>query len=385
MNNVKYGFKHKKRSIKISKPPKERILIMKAKTFSSFIFIIVILLIVEGEASMTYAKDALFLCGNMIIPSLFPFFVCSGILVYSGFCQKLSVLFAPVMKPLFNVNPNGSSAFVLGLMSGYPLGAVTACQLYEAGYISKSETERLLAFCNNSGPLFILTSVGVGLYMGIDIGIILYSAHIIGAILVGIIMRSYSKEKHHAPSYTLSTDTITLPQIFETAVSNAVKSMLTVCGTIIFFSVISRLILGLIPGQVSPIIYGLFEFSGGNVMISTSSLPLPLKLISASIITGFAGFSVHLQVMSVTCRYGLSVKPYIIGKILHGLLSGAITVLIINFTQTIPTFKNCTSTLYHNITMASIYMTVCIISLIIITLFLGLHKKRNCRNKQQFL
>ena len=349
---------------------------MKNKIYIAFILGIICLIIIKGENSIMYAKDALFLCTDMIIPSLFPFFICSGILVYSGFCQRISKLFSPVMKPLFNINPNGSSAFVLGIISGYPLGAVTACQLYEAGYISKSETERLLAFCNNSGPLFILSSVGVGLYMGLDIGILLYVSHIISAILVGICMRSYSKEKHSAPAYEISTQTLSFSEIFRTSTVNATNSMLLVCGTILFFSVASRLLLDILPFEIPPLIYGLFEFASGNVLISASATPLPLKLISASIVTGFAGLSVHMQVMSVTAAHRLSVKPYIFGKILHGLFSGAITFILMKATGCVSVSLTAEYSVYGTFVLASAYTVICMATILLILLFLKLQEKK---------
>ena len=351
---------------------------MKNKFLTSITLLIIGLLILKGEDAILYSKDALFLCADMIIPSLFPFFICSSILVYSGFCQSMSKLFAPVMKPLFNINPNGSSAFVLGIISGYPLGAVTACDLYEAGYISKSETERLLAFCNNSGPLFILGSVGIGLYMGLNIGIMLYAAHIIGAVLVGLCMRSYSKDKHSAPEYKLENNHMSFAQILSASTSKAANSMIMVCSTIIFFSVASRLILDIIPFQFPAFIYGLFEFSSGNVFVASSGLALPLKLISASVITGFAGLSVHMQVIAVTAKHMLSVKPYIYGKILHGLFSGSIMYIIIKLTDVVPTSATVTP-LYPAFVLASTYAIICVTAIILLLLILTLSQKNNCR------
>jgi len=301
---------------------------MTKKIYLFFTLLLIGLLISKGADAILYSKEALFLCGEMIIPSLFPFFVCSGILVYSGFCRTLAKIFSPVMKPLFNINPNGSSAFVLGIISGYPAGAITACQLYESGYLSKSETERLLAFCNNSGPLFILGSVGIGLYMGLETGIILYTAHVIGALLVGLCMRFYASDQHSAPEYTLSTDELSFSEIFRISATNAVNSMLLICGTILFFSVASRLFLGLFPFKLPPFVYGLFEFSGGNVFIADSEYPLSLKLVMSAIVTGFAGLSVHMQVLAVTAKHRLSVTPYFLGKIMHGLFSGAVVYLL---------------------------------------------------------
>lgn len=339
------------------------------KLYLFLTIVLIVLLIVHGADAVFYVKDALTMCCEMIIPSLFPFFVCSGILIYSGFCSGISKIFAPVMKPLFNINENGASAFVLGIISGYPLGAVTACQLYEAGYISKSETERLLAFCNNSGPLFILGSVGIGLYGGIEIGVMLYCAHIIGAVLVGICMRGYSADKHIAPNYRLSVEEKSISEIFGMSLNNAANSMLTICAAVVFFSVASRLFIDIIPFEVPSFIYGIFEFSSGNKYIAEDGYNLAEKLVLSSVITGFAGLSVHMQVLSKTAAKGLSMKPYITGKIMHGLFSGAAAAVIWKIKNA--DFKNISFNLSSGFTMASMYL---IISILTVTAILIIYK-----------
>ena len=162
---------------------------MKIKKILIYLFAVgaVVLLIKNASSAIRYASDAIDLCLEMIVPTLFPFFICSGILIYSGFCELLAKAFQFCMYPLFRISPVGSSAFILGIVSGYPLGAVTAGELYANNYISKTEAERLLAFCNNSGPLFILGSVGIAIYSNIKYGIALYVAHILAALTVSIV------------------------------------------------------------------------------------------------------------------------------------------------------------------------------------------------------
>ena len=347
------------------------------KLYLILTLVLTALLILKGADAILYVKDALYLCTEMIIPPLFPFFVCSGILIYSGFCQSISKIFAPVMKPLFNVNANGSIAFILGIISGYPLGAVTACQLYEAGYVSKSETERLLAFCNNSGPLFILGSVGIGLYAGLDVGIILYVSHILGAVLVGICMRSYSKDKHTAPDYKLSVDEKSMSEIFSASLTNAANSMLNICAAVVFFSTASRLLIDALPFEMPPFVYGLFEFSSGNKYIAESGYAPIQKLIMASVITGFAGLSVHMQVLSKTASKGLSMKPYIIGKIMHGLFSGAVTAILWDLKNKNFRFK-FDFNLSAGFAMASADAVICAAAIAAILIIYKMCNKKKC-------
>ncbi|WP_313562820.1 hypothetical protein [Ruminiclostridium cellobioparum] len=46
-----------------------------------------------------------------------------------------------------------------------------------------------------------------------------------------------------------------------------------------------------------------------------------MKLCCASLIIGWAGFSVHTQVMSIVSTTDIRVKPYLLGKALQGVIS----------------------------------------------------------------
>ncbi len=93
------------------------------------------------------------------------------------------------MRPLFHVSGACASAFALGFIGGYPVGAKTAISLYENGMCTKTEAERLLAFCNNSGPAFILGVVGAGVFASSRVGVLLYLAHAAASICIGILFR----------------------------------------------------------------------------------------------------------------------------------------------------------------------------------------------------
>ena len=95
------------------------------------------------EEVISCGKDGLALCGNVILPSLFPFFVVSSLIVGLGLAEYPGRLVEKIMRPLFRVNGNCASALVLGLIGGYPVGARTAAELYKNGQCSRSEAEQL--------------------------------------------------------------------------------------------------------------------------------------------------------------------------------------------------------------------------------------------------
>lgn len=292
--------------------------------------LVILLLATQAQSAIYYAKDSMRICYEIIIPTLFPFFVCSGFLVYSGFGSVLAKAARGIMRPLFNVAPSGAAAFILGIISGYPLGAITAVQLYKCGAMSKSEAERLLSFCSNSGPLFIIGSVGVSVYGKLSYGVILYMIHIAASVITGIFFRFRGRSHHNSPPMVLKTDEKSISESFSAALRSSVESILTVCFSIIFFSTVSRTLLGMfsLPPLLDAAASGLCEFSTGVLKTSALDTDLYAKLIITSFIVGFSGICVHIQVMTSVYGSGLSLKPYIFGKILHGFIAAVITAAV---------------------------------------------------------
>lgn len=321
-----------------------------------------VLITAGGNRSVEYARQSLDICLDVIIPSLFPFFVCSGLLVYSGFCGTLSIVFRPIMKPLFNVGGAGAGAFVLGIVSGYPLGALTACRLYEGNYLSKTEAERLMSFCNNSGPLFILGAVGVSLYSSPALGALLYGAHILACITVGILFRFYKMREYNAYDAPVTTVDMNKGEIFSAVISSSVNSILIICGTVIFFGTVTVLALDLIPaeGMLRAFLAGLCEFVTGTNAISQTQATLWEKLVASAFIIGFAGLSVHMQVLGVTAKYGLSLKPYIFGKLLHGTFSALYIWLFLHFFNPVrEVFANTALDINGGFAVSAALLSVC--------------------------
>ena len=277
---------------------------------------------------MEAAKSGLALCYNVIIPSLFPFFVLSSLVVELGLAGYLGRLLEGLMRPLFHVSGACASAFALGFIGGYPVGAKTAISLYENGMCTKTEAERLLAFCNNSGPAFILGVVGAGVFASSRVGVLLYLAHAAASICIGILFRFYkagptarreerqSRPQFHAQRFTTA---------FTGSIKNSFLSTLNICAFVVFFTVVIQLLIrsgflpglaqvlgtvlapfGLTPEWAQRLLTGALEISSGVWTLSGDGT-LSGKLILAAFMLGWAGISVHCQVLSFIGGSGLSV------------------------------------------------------------------------------
>lgn len=283
---------------------------------------LVFVLVMFPKACIDAGLKGVFLCLDTVIPSLFPFFVCSGLITGLGMTKPLEKLFAPFMKPLFGVSGAGALPFVLGILSGYPVGAKCVADLYSKGYCSKKEGEKLLAFCNNSGPLFILGAVGAGMIENVSIGRYLYIIHILSAFITGIIFKFYKAETieiAELPAMEKSGFTKTVLDAF----SGATQSIISVCGFVILFSVIGEAI----PKMgISPVFHGLLEITGGTEKILNMPADFNLRLSLVSGVIAFSGVSVMLQVSGIIGKTNLSPKLYFMGKAVQGFVAYALTM-----------------------------------------------------------
>lgn len=304
-------------------------------------------LVLWPEQSMEAMRDGIKLCGNVILPSLFPFFVLSSLVVELGMSRYLGKLLEPVMAPLFRVNGNCAAALALGFVGGYPVGARTAIQIYETGQCSRTEAERMLAFCNNSGPAFILGVVGAGVFGSGAAGLLLYLAHLLASLLVGVLFRFYKPKDgpQTRRSRGAQFQTASFPKAFTQSVTGALQSTLNISAFVLFFTVFLRIlayagILKLLGGLLSTLLAplgmdqtwaerlltGLMEVSSGVSSLTDGTLSGRLSM--AAFMLGWAGVSVHCQVLAFLGDSGLSVRTYIVGKLLHGGLSALLANLI---------------------------------------------------------
>ena len=154
-------------------------------------------LILFSSTNLIAAKNGLTLWVTAVIPSLFPFFVATELLSYTNVVAFLGKLLNPIMRPLFHVPGEAGFAFLMGLISGYPVGAKIVSHFMEQGICTKEEAERMLAFTNNSGPLFIIGTVGITLFGNTQVGILLFVTHILACISVGIVLRLFSSSSNN--------------------------------------------------------------------------------------------------------------------------------------------------------------------------------------------
>lgn len=317
-------------------------------------------LVIFSKNNLVAAKEGLLLWANNVVPSLLPFFIATELLGYTNVVAKLGKILNPIMRPLFHIPGIGSYAILMGIISGYPTGAKIVINLREDGLCTKEEAERMLAFTNNSGPLFILGTVGITLFGNTTIGFLLLFTHILACLSVGILFRFWKQKKHSNTAYSFSQknkekEQVTfsnLGDILGKSILSSIKTVVMIGGFVVLFSVIlsilkSSNVITIVAKFLFPIfklfgmqdirfstsfVCGILELTNGVMQIA--SIPckqISINIVLAAFLLGFGGFSVLLQVYSIIAKSDISIKAYLIGKLLHGIFAAFYTFLLITY------------------------------------------------------
>ena len=255
-----------------------------------------------------------------VLPSVFPYLILTGLICRTGLAERIGWMFGRPFGKLFKMSPACFGAVLLGLISGFPLGAKCACELYEQGLCSKKEAERLISFTDFCGPPFILAAVGQGVFGSVKTGWLLYFVQSFVSLLFGFFyLRPKKGEKvSHLLLTKKETDQFSAA-VFTEIMADSVLQMLRIVGYVLFFSIpVGALrILGVplfekLP-LLLPLMAGVLEISSGVSAITGSGLS---ALAISSFVVGFSGLSVMMQVWGFAKTRELSMKGYLWGRLI---------------------------------------------------------------------
>ena len=277
----------------------------------------------DAQTVRAAAARALTLCAGTVIPSLFPFLVISSLLIALGFGEWLAPHFAGLMTPLFRLPGQASGPLLLGLVGGYPIGAQSAAELYQQGLLTKDEAERLLTFCNNSNPVFLISVLGSGVFGSVRAGVWLWLIHLLSALVTGLLFRGRKPPARRGKVTATPCRSVSLPTAVVSSVRSAANGMLSVCAFVtLFYVLVSPLAArsGLLPTAL----VGLVELFSVTPLL-TPDVP---GFVLAAACAGWGGLSVLCQTVAVLDGTGLRLAPCAWGKLLQALLSAALALAL---------------------------------------------------------
>ena len=308
-------------------------------------------LLVWPQAAASGISRGLSICASIIIPSLFPFLVLAGFLVKSGLSEAIGRRLEKPTRFLFGLPGSCAAGILVGFIGGYPAGGIAVGELVERGAITRAQGRRMLCFCVNGGPAFIVSAVGAGMMGSIAYGGMLYAAHIAASVVLGLVLRwlegGEEETAEGKPALPPPPSRPSPAAAFVEAVNASCRSMLYMCGFILLFAAalsladgsglaagIDRALagpleaLGLDRSLSACLLPCLLEVSCGSVEAAHAGAAAPLLL---GMTLGWGGFSVHCQVAASLQGKGLVGKGFFAARALHALLGGIFSVLLFRY------------------------------------------------------
>ena len=140
-----------------------------------------------------------------------------------------------------------------------------------------------------------------------------------------------------------------LGEVLSNAILESSKTIIMIGGFVVIFSVVISILnnskilevisyilypilklLNIPLSFANPIISGIVELTNGvSLVASTATKNISINIVLCAFLLGFGGISVLLQVLSIISKTDLSIKKYIIGKLLQGIIAATYTYILI--------------------------------------------------------
>lgn len=299
----------------------------KALSFVVF-FCTIIFILANSFEIMESIKLSFSICINNLFPSLIPFMILSNILINYNFVNDLSSMFDKIMSKIFKVNKNCAFAFIMSLISGTPSNSKYLKDLLENNLITTKDCQKCLNFCHFTNPIFILGTIGYTFLKNKKLGLLILISHYTSSILIGLLNKKHDNiNNNYNPKSTKNNNIIS---ILNDSIKNTTNTLFLILGIITTCLIVTCLLNNILNlNNDLKFLYGLIEITQGLKFLATSNLNINLKIIISSFLISFGGFCIHAQVFSILDNKKIRYLPYLLSRLLHGILSSALSFLII--------------------------------------------------------
>ncbi len=321
------------------------------------------------QALANGVSRGLSVCSTVIIPTLYPFMILAGMLTDSPLCTRPSKFSAAVTRRLFRLPACCGTAILLSLVGGYPAGALAIGRLQNSGRITAQQARRMTLFCVNGGPGFIVSTVGAGLLGSPRAGWLLFVAHAVTSLGMGIVLARVNKTK--MTDIDVPPAAVSPSRPFAQIVQDTCAALLTMCGFVVLAAA------GLSVWEASGLPHALQNVSGvpaaawstaaamltevscGCIAIAGGGTLTPFWLC---LCLGWGGLSVQGQLaVALKSNTGKKIltRTFWGGRLIHGCVSGLIATVLFRFIPVdLPTVSQPSSTPFYASASASMMLLI---------------------------
>lgn len=319
---------------------------MKAKIQSVIIILLLISMLITffiiPSSIMESVSFAISIWKDSLIPSLFPFFIVTDLLIQYGFIELIGELLKNIMNNFFHLPGEASFVLIGSLISGFPSSSKYIKELLESNKIDENEANYLLKFNHFSNPLFVIGTIGIMLLNNKKVGLLILCIHILSNFVIAIIYRpKYNKYKKEKISIITAitkmykkrnSNNYSFSEILTNSIFKTIHTLLLLLGIITIFIILSTILkeFFVLPPLSGAMLNGILEMTGGIKAISNINIPLNIKASVITFFISFGGLSIHMQVMSILSGFNIKYTSYFASRILHATISSSLVYLLLS-------------------------------------------------------
>ena len=277
----------------------------------------------EASSAASGIRDGLRVCGELLIPSVYPMMILCAFFLRCGAADGIGRLLSPLMRLL--ALPDCAGAVLLtALVGGYPVGARGVQLLRARDRIDDRQAAHLLHFCVCAGPGFIVNAVGAGLFRSRTLGMLLFAVQVVSVLLLGLLSRFIMRLRppvRHSPAHAAAEP---ICDALVDAVTDASASMIALCAFVLAFSGLLAALsqLTLFRAGVPALLLHLLP----EVTAAVQTAAVLHSPVLAAFALGWGGLCVHGQIRVLSGVRGGEFLPF---RLLHGLLAAGLTALLL--------------------------------------------------------
>lgn len=301
---------------------------MKKKMFILIILLSLFYILRFPAITFHAAGNGLMLWFEQILPSLLPFAILSNIIIFSDILSSLPGKALSFIQKIMPVSTSGAFVLLSGFLFGFPMGSKNCAKLFLEGKMEKREAEVLFIITNNMSPVFIQNYIlhqqlGMDFYFGWSLLVLYLPPLLLGEFLLQKCTGSESIQKKSASRSKINF------QIVDAGIMNGFETLTKIGGYIMIFSILASCFLMLpMSDFLKTICIGVIELTNGIHYLSSTSLSSEIKYVLAMIFTAFGGFSGIAQTSAMIKDTGLSMRKYILWKVVLCIITGILSIFV---------------------------------------------------------
>ena len=301
---------------------------MKKKMFILIILLSSFYILRFPDISVHAAANGLVLWFEQVLPSLLPFAILSNIIIVSGILPSFIGKTAPFLQKIFHVSNAGVFVLISGFLFGFPMGSKNCAALLLVGKMDKHEAETLFIITNNMSPVFIQNYIlgqqlGLTSYFGWSILVLYLPSIVLGMFLLKKNTCNKKLQKKSASRLKINF------QIVDAGIMNGFETLTKIGGYIMIFSILASCFLMLpMPKLLKTGCIGVIELTNGIHYLSSTVMSLESKYVLAMMFTAFGGLSGVAQTSAMIKGTGLSMKKYVMWKLVLCIITGILSIIV---------------------------------------------------------